>query len=155
SRGSDLPDALRIELERIQRNASRLFVLVNDILDFTKMEAGKAQVNWESLDVGEVVRQIVSDASTAAEQKGLKLRFLCEAPVGRVPLDRGKFEKILLNLLGNALKFTPFGGSIEVRLQALGGEFELSVSDSGPGIAPEQQSLLFLRFQQLDSSSTR
>jgi PAS domain S-box-containing protein len=155
ARADGVPAATRIELERIQRNASRLFVLVNDILDFVRIEAGRVQVNWEYLDVSGLIGQIVADASSAAERAGIQLRFTDDARLGQAPLDRGKFEKIVLNLLGNALKFTPRGGRIDLRLKATERDFELSVIDSGPGIPVEQQALLFRRFQQLDTSTTR
>ncbi len=151
----ELSPRLRVELERIRRNGSRLYALVNDILDFSKIEAGKTQVHWELVDPACLVREIVTDVSSTAEKRGLKLQFKCDSDLGQIPLDWGKFEKIILNLLGNALKFTPQGGWIQVELRSIKESIELSVSDSGPGIAPEKQRLLFQRFQQLDSSTTR
>lgn len=153
--GGDISETVRDQLERIKRNAARLYVLVNDILDFTKAEAGKMQANWEQVDAGALVSEIVSDAEPAARSKNIQLRFGQDPELGQLPLDRGKFEKIVFNLLGNALKFTPVGGRIDVQLRSLGEDFELSVTDSGVGIAPEQQKLLFRKFQQLDSSATR
>ena len=153
--GRDLSAELREDLERIRRNAVRLFVLVNDILDFTKIESGKAQVRWEAVDAAEVVSGIVSDAAAAARDEDLRLSFAADPALGVVPLDRGKFEKIVLNLLGNALKFTQPGGRIDVELRCDGADFVLLVADTGPGIALERQALLFQKFQQLDSSATR
>src|SRR4029079_12069272 len=75
--------------------------------------------------------------------------------LGAIPLDRRKFEKVLLDLLGNALKLTPPGGRSAVGLRALGDSIELSVEDTGPGIPAEKMHLLFRRFQQIDASATR
>lgn len=148
------PD-LRDELERIHRHANRLHTMVRDILDFTKVEVGMMSVDWEWVDVNEEVSRIVADASTGARRAGLTLTFSPDRELELVPLDVNKFEKIVLNLVGNALKFTPAGGRVEVRLTSLGDKFELAVRDTGPGIAEEKQNLLFRRFQQIDTSSTR
>ncbi|MBN9164210.1 MAG: hypothetical protein BGO98_38905 [Myxococcales bacterium 68-20] len=155
SDGHLLPNGVRHELERIRRNANRLHVLVSDILDFTKIEAGRAQVSWELADVGEIVAEIVDDATAAARVRGIDLSFEENGPAGAVPIDRGKFEKIVLNLIGNALKFTPRGGRVVVAIDVLDDRFVLSVTDSGVGIPKEQQGLLFERFRQLDASATR
>ncbi len=151
----DLAPPIAEALERIQRNATRLYTLVNDILDFTKLEAGKTQVHWEPVDVTALVSEIVTDALPAARSKDIRLGFEPRSSLDPIPLDRGKFEKIVWNLLGNALKFTPNGGRVDVVLQSSDQYLELSVADSGPGIATDQQGLLFHRFQQLDSSATR
>ena len=150
-----LPNGVRFELERIRRNANRLHMLVSDILDFTKIEAGRAQVSWELADVGEIVTEIVDDATAAARVRGIDLSFEENGRAGEVPIDRGKFEKIVLNLIGNALKFTPRGGRIVVAIDVVDERFVLSVTDTGVGIPKEQQSLLFERFRQLDASATR
>jgi signal transduction histidine kinase len=102
-----------------------------------------------------VVSGLVDDAVPVAKHKGIQLSCRTEAPGLLVPLDRGKFEKIALNLLGNALKFTPPGGRIDVKLSSSDTEFQLSVADTGPGIAPEKRAVIFRRFEQIDSSLTR
>jgi PAS domain S-box-containing protein len=151
--GRDLPAEVREQLERMRRNAGRLLTLVNDILDASLIEAGRMKVDREPVDVAELCGQLVGDAGPAAERAGLALRFEAHGH-GTAAIDRRKFEKILVNLLGNALKFTPAGGEVVVSLHVCD-DVELSVRDTGPGIAPEKQALLFRRFQQLDGSSTR
>jgi PAS domain S-box-containing protein len=151
----DVCDGVRGDLERVRRNSNRLFVLMNDILDFAKLEAGKLDVHWERVDVAGLIGDIGSDARPLARQKSLQIDVVTEPPVLSVLIDRGKLEKITLNLLGNALKFTPEGGRIELRLQESDDDFELSVTDTGPGIPREKQELVFRRFEQLDSSLTR
>ncbi|WP_437968844.1 ATP-binding protein [Sorangium sp. So ce260] len=155
SRDEPLSPRVRSDLERIQRSGRRLRRLVDDVLDYQKIEAGKMQVDWEAVDVKELVADMVEEARPAAECGGVQLSLRVDPAVRTVPLDRRKFEKIALNLLGNALKFTPQGGLVEVGLRAADGEFELSVKDTGPGIPPDQRHLLFRRFQQIDASATR
>ncbi|WP_224371828.1 ATP-binding protein [Hyalangium versicolor] len=155
SSSGDLSDRMRVDLERIHRNAERLFRLVDDILDHQKVEAGRMTVDWEPTEVIALTSHIVEDARSAGATRGIEVRFEADPSVGSVPLDRRKFEKIVLNLLGNALKFTPEGGSITVALHAGDSGLELSVKDTGPGIPKARQGQLFQRFQQLDGSTTR
>ncbi|HTN91443.1 MAG TPA: PAS domain-containing sensor histidine kinase, partial [Sorangium sp.] len=145
----------RADLERIQRSGRRLRRLVDDVLDYQKIEAGKMQIDLEAVDVGALVTDMVEEALPAAERAGIQLSVRVDPALRAVPLDRRKFEKIALNLLGNALKFTPPGGRVAVGLQATDGLFELSVEDTGPGIPADQRHLLFQHFQQLDASATR
>lgn len=146
----------RSQLERAQRNALLLLNRVNDILDFSKAEAGKFEVHWESVDAAATVITLAGDAALVAQSKGCTLTWQTDAALATVCLDRQYFEKILLNLVSNALKFTPAGGWIRVELTALDQDrFELAVADSGIGIAPDKLALLFQRFQQVDASITR
>jgi len=149
-------DGTRASLHRMWRNASRLGRLVDDILDYQKIEAGKMKVRWEPVDVHDLVEGIVLDAEPAAHSAGITLRHQLDAGVRTVPLDRRMFEKIVLNLLGNALKFTPMGGTVTVSLaRTEAGRLRLAVRDTGPGIPPEEHERVFQRFQQLDSSISR
>ncbi|XYH99635.1 ATP-binding protein [Sorangium sp. So ce1128] len=145
----------RADLERIERSGRRLRRLVDDVLDYQKIEAGKMQIDREAVDVGALVADMVEEALPAAERGGIQLSIRVDPALRTVPLDRRKFEKIALNLLGNALKFTPPGGRVAVGLQAMAGLFELSVEDTGPGIPADKRHLLFQQFQQLDASATR
>jgi PAS domain S-box-containing protein len=155
SRGEPLPPEVRADLERIQRNARRLHRLVDDVLDHQKIEAGKMCLDWEAVDVAELCEDLLDGATAAAERGGVRLSIQADPELGSVPLDRGKFEKIALNLLSNALKFTPPGGAVALGLRASGDHVELSVEDTGPGIPAEKRHLLFQRFQQIDASRTR
>ncbi|WP_437538564.1 ATP-binding protein [Sorangium sp. So ce726] len=145
----------RTHLERIQRSGRRLHRLVDDVLDYQKIEAGKMLLDWEAVDVTTLVSDMVEEARPAAERGRLQLALEVDPALDTVPLDRRKFEKIALNLLGNALKFTPPGGRVAVGLRSLDGVFELCVEDTGPGIPSDKMHLLFQRFQQIDPSMTR
>jgi PAS domain S-box-containing protein len=153
-RKRDLPQWAEAHLSTVRRNAARLSVLVDDLLDLVKLEAGKAQLQWALVDLTALTRELVSDATATARARGIELGLAADE-LGRVPVDRKMYEKILLNLVSNALKFTPAGGKVQVGLCSDGDELELSVRDTGIGIPEDKLSLLFTRFQQLDSSSTR
>src|SRR6185436_14367507 len=98
---------------------------------------------------------LVEEARPAAERGRLQLALEVDPALDTLPLDRRKFEKIALNLIGNALKFTPAGGRVDVVLRPAGDDYELSVADTGPGIPTDKQSLLFQRFSQIDATTTR
>jgi PAS domain S-box-containing protein len=151
----DLPPAARERLQRLRRNAARLTSLVNDLLDFSTLEAGKAEARWQPVDACALVSDIVEEAQATAKSRGLALSLETAADVGHVPLDRRMFEKIVFNLLGNALKFTPAGGRVDMAVRLVGGELELTVKDTGVGIPAEKLPIIFERFQQVDSSASR
>ena len=146
----------RAQLERAKRNALLLLNRVDDILDFSKAEAGKFQVHWEAVDVVALVCSLAGDAAVVAEGKPCSLTWHVDPALDRVCLDRRHFEKIVLNFVSNALKFTPAGGWIRVEATLVGDDWlEFAVADSGIGIPADKLPLLFERFQQIDSSVTR
>ena len=153
--GDELTPKVRQELERMRRNAGRLARQVNDLLDFAKLEAGKSEPEIAATAVVPLVEAVIDDALAAAEVRGISLALVRADALGEAPVDPRMFEKIVMNLVGNALKFTPRGGRVEVSLADLGAELELSVRDTGIGIAADEMSGLFQRFQQVDASSTR
>ncbi|MFC3228876.1 ATP-binding protein [Marinibaculum pumilum] len=155
--GQDRPPAdWRPQMERMKRNAALLLNRVNDTLDFSKAEAGKTEIRWEEVDLTALVPALCDDAAAVARGKDIDLSCRIDPALHSLSLDRRHLEKILLNLISNALKFTPSGGTVRVEASPLGEEsFEIAVSDTGPGIPPDKVQLLFQRFQQLDPSPTR
>jgi signal transduction histidine kinase len=115
------------------RNALRLLRLVNTLLDFSRVEAGRMQAYFEKTDLPALTRDLASSFDLLCARAGLKFTVECEALPQSVYVDRDMWEKIVLNLLSNAFKFTLDGG-IKVRLRDVGGSVELSVSDTGVGI---------------------
>ncbi|MEZ4359536.1 MAG: ATP-binding protein [Kofleriaceae bacterium] len=150
----ELSEAAQQDVHRVLRNAWRLKNLVDDILEFTKGEARMRSPRSETLDLGALASALVDEAQGAAAVKHLTLTWVAD-PLPPVALDPHMFERVLLNLLGNAIKFTPDHGKIEVALRDRGATLELTVRDSGIGISFEDQQTLFRRFQQVDASSTR
>jgi GAF domain-containing protein/anti-sigma regulatory factor (Ser/Thr protein kinase) len=149
-----LPEKALKALERVQANGKHLLGLINDVLDLSKIEAGQLTLALEDYAVGQVVQSVLSGTESLAKAKGLSLT----ASVAQgLPLGRGderRLTQVLLNLVGNAIKFTD-QGSVEIRAGAADSFFDICVRDTGPGIAPEDQKRIFEEFQQVDSSSTR
>ncbi len=144
----------RRALDSIKRNGDSLLRQINDLLDLTRLEAGKLDLHYARLDLGPWVGRIAAQFNVAAEQRGLRLQMTATGPV-MAEVDPDMLERVLINLLSNAIKFTPAGGSIEVALQSLNGWVEIGVSDSGPGIDAADREIIFERFRQADGSITR
>jgi signal transduction histidine kinase len=150
-------DPHRHELEVILRNARVLLGHVNDLLETSKIEAAKLDLDYSELDLGHLVRLVANSFETLAVDRSIT--FSVQAPDHPVPaqVDPARIQQVLLNLLANAFKFTPPDGAIriELRVGADDGTARVEVGDSGPGIAPDRRSEVFERFHQLDGSSTR
>ncbi len=156
SRSQESSPETRRVLTQVHRNASRLKTLTDEILDFSKHQAGHLRLKPEVVKLSEHVLLLVSDMQPAADASGIQLRSDgIQSDIGAVSIDIGKLDKILINLVGNALKFTPPRGQVAVSLQVIGQELALAVSDTGIGIDPSQHDRLFRRFEQLDNGSKR
>ncbi|ANY82293.1 hypothetical protein BB934_28640 (plasmid) [Microvirga ossetica] len=141
-------------LEYIQANGQHLLALINDVLDLSKIEAGQLALALDEYAVQGVIEAVASVAQPLAQTKGLDLKV---GIAGDLPLGRGderRLTQALLNLVGNAIKFTD-AGSVTIAATAVGDLLELAVTDTGPGIAPTDQERIFDAFQQVDNSSTR
>ncbi|WP_240807872.1 ATP-binding protein [Polyangium spumosum] len=143
-------DALRW----VHQNALRLAKLVNGLLDFSRIEAGRINASYEPTDLAALTRDLASAFRSAFERAGLTFRVDCPALPEPVYVDRDMWEKIVLNLLSNALKFT-FEGEVCLSLCAAGGHVELSVADTGTGIAEEELPRLFDRFHRIQGARSR
>jgi signal transduction histidine kinase len=149
-----LTDSQRSEVEILRRNAGRLLKLVNALLDFSRIEAGRMQATYAPVDVCGLTRELTGAFRSAIEQAGLRFDVTCVAIGDPVYLDRDMWETIVLNLLSNALKFT-FEGSIRVDVRASGGAFELTVADTGTGIPETELPRIFDRFHRVDGAHAR
>jgi PAS domain S-box-containing protein len=137
-----------------QRNALRLLKLVNTLLDFSRIEAGRMQAVYEPVDLPALTRDLASVFQSAADSAGIKLIIDCEDLGEQVYIDRQMWEKIVLNLLSNALKFT-FDGEIRVRLRRVGATVQLSIKDTGIGIAEDHLPHIFERFHRVENARSR
>lgn len=163
-RGGDLgevPEALGPTFRTMQSNGLRLLKLINDLLDLAKIESGQLSVARTLIDPFDVVSGVVDGARPMAERKGIVLRAQCLGPAISIHADRDALEKVIVNLVGNALKFTE-QGSVEIRVSACQegdrvgpGGVHIEVADTGIGIPPEQLGKIFDRFAQVDGSATR
>jgi len=141
-------------LERVQANGRHLLGLINDVLDLSKIEAGQLVLAMEEYSVADMVATVLSATESLARAKGLTLGSDVPAGLPTGTGDARRLTQVLLNLVGNAIKFTD-QGSVEVRAAQVDGRFELSVVDTGFGIAPDDQAKIFEEFQQVDNTSTR
>ena len=141
-------------LERVQNNGRHLLGLINDVLDLSKIEAGQLTLTVEPYSVADMVATVLSATESLARTKGLALGSAVAPGLPTGTGDARRLTQVLLNLVGNAIKFTDIG-SVEVRAVQAGDRFEFSVVDSGFGIAPADQARIFDEFQQVDNSSTR
>ena len=145
-------------LRTMQGNGLRLLKLINDLLDLVKLESGAMQVKTEPVRVTSFVRGIVDSVKKVAEDKRVSLETRIGPGVGVALIDRDKLEKVLLNLVFNAVKFTGAGGRVELSVERQpdnGEELTMRVTDTGMGIAEENRENLFRPFWQADTSSRR
>jgi signal transduction histidine kinase len=150
----ELPPRAAGVLERVQNSGKHLLALINDVLDLAKIEAGQLILTLEDYAMPDVVQSVVSATESLANTKGLK--FIADIVPG-LPTGHGdarRLAQVLLNLVGNAVKFTDTG-EVAIGATAENGNFVLTVRDTGPGIAPEDQDKIFGEFQQVDNSNTR
>ena len=149
-----LGDTYRESLELVQRNAFRLLKLVNTLLDFSRIEAGRIQAHYEPTDLAQYTADLASTFRSAIERAGLTLHLtLPEHPVPLF-LDRDMWEKIIFNLLSNAFKFT-FRGSIEVVLQEWDTDVQVQIRDTGVGIPASALPHIFARFHRVEGTKSR
>ncbi|HLL03971.1 MAG TPA: GAF domain-containing protein [Myxococcaceae bacterium] len=156
-RGSKKNDATVREkgLEVIERNARSLAQLIEDVLDVSRILTGKLTLHRKAVELSGVVQAAVEVVRPRAEQKGLTLAVVLESGEGQVTGDPSRLQQVFWNLLVNAVKFTPEGGRVEVKVERGGDEWRVRVKDSGQGIRAEALPHLFERFWQADGSSTR
>jgi PAS domain S-box-containing protein len=149
-----LPAEHRERLEVAHRNSARLLRLVNNLLDFSRIEAGRIEASYEPTDLATFTTELASVFRSAVERAGLRLVIDCSPIAEPVYIDREMWEKIVFNLLSNAFKFT-FDGEIRLSLHVRDGSVELSVSDTGTGIPEEEIPHLFERFHRVKGARGR
>jgi signal transduction histidine kinase len=142
-------------LGTMHSNGMRLLKLINDLLDLVRLESGHMEIKAEPVMVSEFLRGLASAARQVADDKRLRFETFVDPELGTVLADRDKLEKIVLNLVFNALKFTPAGGSVELRAEKQDGHLILKVADTGMGISEKNLPHVFDRFWQADGSSKR
>jgi signal transduction histidine kinase len=139
----------------IQSSGQRLLNLINDILDLAKIEAGKMEVRLEEFSIHDVCEGLLGMFRPLAEKKNIDMRSQVAPDIPRLRQDPTKLQQILQNLLSNAIKFTPEGGRVLLKAEADAGHLVLTVTDTGVGIAPEEQELVFEKFRQSGNPLTR
>ncbi|MEV7674045.1 SpoIIE family protein phosphatase [Streptomyces sp. NPDC088752] len=151
---ADADPRVREELEAVHRNGLRLGKLVNTLLDFSRIEAGRMRASYEPVDLAAVTGELASVFRSAVDKAGLAFHVDCAPLSEPVYVDRGMWEKVVLNLLSNALKFT-FDGTIHVGVRAEDGEAVVTVADTGIGVAADEMPRLFERFHRIENARSR
>jgi signal transduction histidine kinase len=139
----------------IHSSGKHLLTLINDILDLSKIEAGRMELDIADFDLPAALQNALTLVRERAQRHGIGLDLKVDGALGNFRADERKFKQIMLNLLSNAVKFTPEGGKINVAAKLNGAAVEVSVSDTGVGIAPEDQSIVFEEFRQVGRDYTR
>jgi signal transduction histidine kinase len=150
----NLPDKAQGVLERVQSNGKHLLGLINDVLDLSKIEAGQLTLATEEYSVADMVATVMSATESLARAKNIALVSTVPPGLPRGTGDARRLTQVLLNLVGNAIKFTD-EGKVEIRARRQDDRFKISVLDTGPGIAKADQAKIFEEFQQVDNTSTR
>lgn len=153
--GPDIPARVGSLMEVVRVNANRLLELINQLLEFSKLEAGRAKLSPSAVDLNALARDLVSAAQPLAEQRGVVLRTKLDTRLPLIAADAEKIETVLRNLLSNALKFTPAGGVVEIESQSHEQHAQMAVTDTGIGISREDYGRVFERFVQIDGSASR
>jgi GAF domain-containing protein len=139
----------------ILESGRHLLSLINDILDLSKIEAGRMELDPTDFDLPTTIENTLILVRERAHRRGISLGRTVDECVGLIRADERKVKQVLLNLLSNALKFTPEGGQIDVRARVHNGEAEISVADTGEGIAPEDQKAVFEEFRQVGTAAKK
>ena len=142
-------------LQDIYASGQHLLSLINDILDLSKIEAGRMELELADFDLPTAIENALILVRERAGRRGIALHQAVDLPLGPIRGDERKIKQVLLNILSNALKFTPEGGRIDVRARLADGMAEISVADTGVGIAPEDQEAVFEEFRQVGTADKK
>src|SRR5271165_5628841 len=148
-------EELRQGLDTIERNARVQAQIIDDLLDMSRIISGKVRLDVQRVDLPAVLNESIETLRATAEVKGVRLQVVVDPFAGPISGDPSRLQQVFWNLLNNAIKFTPKGGKVRVVLERINSHVEVSVIDTGEGIAPEFLPYIFDRFQQGDASTTR
>ena len=148
-------DRQRNSLARVQRQSKRLAALINDLLDISRIESGRIQMDQAPISLLEIVTQRIEEIRPQADEKSIQLGLTVPESVPNILGDEARMGQVFTNLIGNAIKFTPNNGEVSVKVEADGNLLHVEVIDTGPGIPPEERQKIFDKFYQLSDISTR
>jgi signal transduction histidine kinase len=150
----EVPENIREVLQRIEKNGRHLLSLINDVLDLSKIEAGRLTLSLNEYSMEDIIHTAFNSVEALAVEKNLDLKINVSDGLVNGKGDGQRIAQVILNLLGNAIKFTD-QGTVEVNAGVSNESFLVSISDTGPGLSAEDQQKIFREFRQADGSSTR
>ncbi len=150
----DVPEKIQEVLGRVEKNGRHLLSLINDVLDLSKIEAGRLKLSINDYSMQGVIEAAVTSVEALAMEKKLDLKINIREDLAKGKGDEQRISQVILNLLGNAIKFTD-QGEVKVEAKISNGDYLVSISDTGPGLTAEDQQKIFEEFRQADGSSTR
>ena len=150
----EVPEKIREVLERVEKNGRHLLNLINDVLDLSKIEAGRLTLSLNAYSMQDIIQTVFTSVEALAVEKHLELKVITPDNLANGKGDAQRIAQVMLNLLGNAIKFTE-QGEVKLEVAVANDSFMISVTDTGPGLSEEDQKKIFLEFQQADASSTR
>jgi PAS domain S-box-containing protein len=153
--GTIAADRTKSALDVIERNATALKKIIEDVLDVSRIVAGRLRLNVEPVDLPAIIHESCATVMPAADAKGVRVEAIVDPLTTPVSGDAGRLQQIVWNLLSNAIKFTPRGGKVQLRLSRVNSHVEITVSDTGRGIAPDFLPYVFERFRQGDATFAR
>ncbi|MEH1783419.1 MAG: AAA family ATPase [Nostoc sp.] len=142
-------------LETIERNAKLQTQLIEDLLDVSRILQGKLNLNFGRINLASVIEAAIETVRLSAEAKSIQIQDLSESGIGEVLGDANRLQQVIWNILSNAIKFTPIGGQVKIKLEQVGLQVQICVTDTGKGIAPEFLPYVFDYFRQADGATTR
>ncbi|MDR3277987.1 MAG: cell wall metabolism sensor histidine kinase WalK, partial [Oscillospiraceae bacterium] len=152
----DLPEDTRAEFLRVILNESdRMTKIVQDLLELSKFDSGNAELNMEEFSLDRSLREVYAAISLPAEQRGHRINLELEWKLPDVTGDRARIEQVLMNIMTNAVKYTPGGGEIDITSGRSGANVWVKISDTGIGIPPEDIPHIFDRFYRVDKARSR
>ena len=142
-------------LETIERNAKLQTQLIEDLLDVSRILQGKLNLNFYPINLVSVIEAAIETVRLSAQAKSIEIQTILESDVGQVLGDTNRLQQVIWNILSNAIKFTPTGGQVKIKLEQVGLQVQICVTDTGKGIVPEFLAYVFDYFRQADSATTR
>lgn len=142
-------------LETIERNAKLQTQLIEDLLDVSRILQGKLNLNFYPINLVSVIEAAIETVRLSAQAKSIEIQTILESGVGQVLGDANRLQQVIWNILSNAIKFTPTGGQVKIKLKQVGLQVQICITDTGKGIVPEFLAYVFDYFRQADSATTR
>ena len=149
--GESLPEEVRLRLEKINKHSNELAQMVNDLLDISRIESGKVTMKQEPLNLKQIVEEVVDLMSVQAKEKQIELLFNIPENTYNVFADRNQMQRVFINIINNAVKFTPVQGKIAVASHREGNIIQIDITDTGYGIPEEAQEKIFEEFYRVDN----